>query len=197
MYLTTVALLFDDIEPEMSKKDKEVFQSFAHAQVSVTNEVFHHLKINKFLFCPTQYCSSRAVPDVKNSEYLNTLGQQLEMSINILWTGEKVISKELTIESIQNITEVLKRKPIIWDNIFANGKILVSILKICIIFYKCTDYDQKRIFLGPYSGRSPELISLLRGVLANPNCEFNANVIGIATLAYWAQCSTDTKIRSQ
>lgn len=28
------ALLFDDIEPEMSGADKEVFQSFAHAQVS-------------------------------------------------------------------------------------------------------------------------------------------------------------------
>ncbi len=27
------ALLFDDIEPEMSEADKEVFQSFAHAQV--------------------------------------------------------------------------------------------------------------------------------------------------------------------
>ena len=34
------ALLFDDIEPEMCKQDKEVFQSFAHAQVSVTNEIF-------------------------------------------------------------------------------------------------------------------------------------------------------------
>lgn len=27
------ALLFDDIEPDMSPADKEVFQSFAHAQV--------------------------------------------------------------------------------------------------------------------------------------------------------------------
>lgn len=30
---TAFALLFDDIEPEMSEADKEVFQSFAHAQV--------------------------------------------------------------------------------------------------------------------------------------------------------------------
>uniref|UniRef100_A0A336LRR3 protein O-GlcNAcase n=1 Tax=Culicoides sonorensis TaxID=179676 RepID=A0A336LRR3_CULSO len=171
-----VALLFDDIEPEMSKKDKEVFQSFAHAQVSITNEIFHHLKINKFLFCPTQYCSSRATPDVINSEYLSTLGSQLDPGIDILWTGTKVITKELTIECIQEIAEVLKRKPLIWDNIFAN------------------DYDQKRVFLGPYNGRSPELIPLLRGVLANPNCEFNANFIGISTLSHWVHCSSDTKI---
>lgn len=71
------ALLFDDIESEMSKADKDVFQSFAQAQVSVTNEVYNHLNSPRFLFCPTQYCSSRAVPSVKNSEYLQTIGSTL------------------------------------------------------------------------------------------------------------------------
>lgn len=172
------ALLFDDIEPEMSKSDKEVFQSFAYAQVSVTNEIYNHLNCPRFLFCPTQYCSSRAVPTVKQSEYLNTLGSKLIQSIDIMWTGPKVISKLLTVECIQEITEVIKRPPVIWDNLHAN------------------DYDQKRVFLGPYSGRSPELIPLLRGVVTNPNCEFHANAIAIQTLAFWSKCSADTKISS-
>ncbi|XP_049287177.1 protein O-GlcNAcase [Anopheles funestus] len=172
------ALLFDDIEPDMSKPDKEVFQSFAHAQVSVTNEIFNHLNCPRFIFCPTEYCSSRASPTVKQSEYLNTLGSKLVKAIDILWTGPKVISKVLTIESIEEITEVLKRPPVIWDNLHAN------------------DYDQKRVFLGPYSGRSPELIPLLRGVVTNPNCEFHANAIAIQTLAFWSKCSADTKISS-
>lgn len=43
------ALLFDDIEPEMCKQDKEVFQSFAHAQVSVTNEIF---QVSDFFLIP-------------------------------------------------------------------------------------------------------------------------------------------------
>ena len=47
------ALLFDDIDTDMCVADKEVFQSFAHAQVSITNEVFQHLGQPKFLFCPT------------------------------------------------------------------------------------------------------------------------------------------------
>lgn len=72
------ALLFDDIESEMSKSDKDVFQSFAQAQVSVTNEVVSHLNNPKFLFCPTQYCSTRAVPTVAQSEYLNTIGSKLD-----------------------------------------------------------------------------------------------------------------------
>lgn len=87
------AILFDDIDPEMSGADKEVFQSFAHAQVSVTNEVFAHLSQPRFMFCPTQYCSTRAVPNVQTSEYLNTIGQKLAPEIDIMWTGPKVISK--------------------------------------------------------------------------------------------------------
>lgn len=55
----------------------------------------------------------------------------------------------------------------IWDNIHAN------------------DYDQKRLFLGPYKGRSTELIPRLKGVLTNPNCEFEANYVAIHTLATW------------
>lgn len=78
------ALLFDDIEPEMSKADKEVYQSFGHAQVSVTNEVYNHLNCSRFLFCPTQYCSTRAQPSVTNSEYLNTIGSKL-VQVNVWW----------------------------------------------------------------------------------------------------------------
>ncbi|XP_072935838.1 protein O-GlcNAcase [Epargyreus clarus] len=170
---TCFALLFDDIEPEMSESDKLIFQSFAHAQVSVTNEIHQHLGCPRFLLCPTQYCSTRAVPTVNSSEYLNTLGTKLSQQIDIMWTGPKVISKTLTTECIEEITQVLRRPPVIWDNLHAN------------------DYDQKRIFLGPYCGRSPELIPLLRGVLTNPNCEYNANMIPIRTLAHWASCSLD------
>ena len=63
------ALLFDDIEAEMSKPDKEAFQSFAHAQVSITNEIYQHLGQDKFLFCPSQYCTARAVPTVGTLAY--------------------------------------------------------------------------------------------------------------------------------
>ncbi|XP_060650995.1 protein O-GlcNAcase [Drosophila nasuta] len=172
------ALLFDDIESELSKADKEVFQTFANAQVSVTNDIFTHLSGPKFLFCPTQYCASRAVPSVVDSEYLNTLGSKLNNDIDILWTGDKVISKIITIESVREITEILRRPPVIWDNLHAN------------------DYDQKRVFLGPYSGRSPELIPHLRGVMTNPNCEFYGNFVAIHTLAFWSRCSIDSKMNS-
>lgn len=167
------ALLFDDIEPEISQTDKEVFQSFGHAQVSVTNEVYQNLNQPRFLFCPTEYCTARAVPNIQNSDYLNTIGSKLMPGIDIMWTGSKVVTKVVTVQSIQELSEVLRRKPVIWDNLHAN------------------DYDQKRLFLGPYSGRSTELIPNLRGVLTNPNCEFEPNFIAIHTLAQWSKCTAD------
>ena len=48
------ALLFDDIEQELSLPDKQDFDSFADAQVVITNLVYEHLgNPDLFLFCPT------------------------------------------------------------------------------------------------------------------------------------------------
>ena len=83
-----------------------------------------------------------------------------------------MISKTISLSSILEVSDVLKRKPLIWDNLHAN------------------DYDQRRLFLGPYVGRSPSLIPYLAGVLTNPNCEYTVNFVAIHTLAQWSKCST-------
>uniref|UniRef100_A0A672QW85 protein O-GlcNAcase n=1 Tax=Sinocyclocheilus grahami TaxID=75366 RepID=A0A672QW85_SINGR len=162
------ALLFDDIDHNMCPADKEVFSSFAHAQVSITNEIFQYLgEPEIFVFCPTEYCGTFCYPNVSQSPYLRTIGEKLLPGIEVLWTGPKVVSKDITVESIEEVTKILRRAPVIWDNIHAN------------------DYDQKRLFLGPYKGRSTELIPRLKGVLTNPNCEFESNFVAIHTLATW------------
>uniref|UniRef100_A0A665UXZ9 Protein O-GlcNAcase n=1 Tax=Echeneis naucrates TaxID=173247 RepID=A0A665UXZ9_ECHNA len=146
------ALLFDDIDHNMCPADKEVFSSFAHAQVSITNEIYQYLgEPEIFLFCPTGTYLS----------FVTTLTDSL------LLFSPKVVSKDITVESIEEVSKILKRAPVIWDNIHAN------------------DYDQKRLFLGPYKGRSTELIPRLKGVLTNPNCEFESNFVAIHTLATW------------
>lgn len=162
------ALLFDDIDHNMCPADKEVFSSFAHAQLSVTNEIYQYLEEPEhFLFCPTEYCGTFCYPNVAHSPYLKTVGEKLLPGIDVLWTGPKVVSKDISVDSIEEVTKILKRSPLIWDNLHAN------------------DYDQKRLFLGPYKGRSTELIPRLKGVLTNPNCEFEGNFVAIHTLATW------------
>lgn len=112
-------------------------------------------------------------------------------------SGPKVVSHKISVESIEEVTTVLKRAPVIWDNIHAN------------------DYDPQRFFLGPFKvyrnrissavfirsflnvtplvfvqDRPSELIPKLRGVLTNPNCEFYLNFVAIHTLATWCKSST-------
>uniref|UniRef100_UPI003AABEF67 protein O-GlcNAcase n=1 Tax=Centroberyx gerrardi TaxID=166262 RepID=UPI003AABEF67 len=168
------SLLFDDIETEMCPADKQAFSSFAHAQVAVTNEVYQHLgQPETFLFCPTDYCAAFCTPNVSQSSYLHTVGEKLLPGIDVLWTGPKVVSHQISVESIDEVSSVLKRAPVIWDNIHAN------------------DYDPQRLFLGPYKDRPAELIPKLKGVLTNPNCEFYPNFVAIHTLATWCKSTAD------
>uniref|UniRef100_A0A8C6KPW5 O-GlcNAcase n=1 Tax=Nothobranchius furzeri TaxID=105023 RepID=A0A8C6KPW5_NOTFU len=83
------ALLFDDIDHNMCPADKEVFSSFAHAQVSITNEIYQYLgEPETFLFCPTEYCGTFCYPSVSQSPYLRTVGEKLLPDIDVLWTAD-------------------------------------------------------------------------------------------------------------
>uniref|UniRef100_A0A8C5H6B7 protein O-GlcNAcase n=1 Tax=Gouania willdenowi TaxID=441366 RepID=A0A8C5H6B7_GOUWI len=168
------AILFDDIDHSMCQADSEAFASFAHAQVTVTNEIYRFLgEPPVFLFCPTEYCSSLCSPSVSKSSYLQTIGEDLLPDITVIWTGSKVISRRLSVESVAEVESVLQRPPLIWDNLHAN------------------DYDSRRLFLGPFKDREPQLRHHLRGLLLNPNCEFEANYIPLHTLGSWHRAGNE------
>ncbi|CAF4180945.1 unnamed protein product, partial [Rotaria magnacalcarata] len=86
-----------------------------------------------------------------------------------LFLGSKVISRRISVSHILSVNTVLQRRVTIWDNL--NAK----------------DYDQRRLCLGPFSGRSSNLSSRLSGMLSNPNCEFELNFIPLHTLGQWYQ----------
>ena len=79
----------------------------------------------------------------------------------------------ITTHTIETLSTVLRRRPVIWDNIHAN------------------DYDQRRLFLGPYDGRPVQLYKTLRGMLTNPNCEYEVNFVAVHTLASWLRCARE------
>jgi hypothetical protein len=175
------AILFDDIDNQMKPIDQKCFSSFAHAQTHVTNSLYQHFKgsVKYFFFCPTEYCTKFSIKasklDIKNenefklesSEYLTTIGKNLNTNIDILWTGPGIVSVEISVEHIKEVIAVLQRKPLIWENFHAN------------------DYDKFRMFLGPLKSRPIELRSYLKGIMTNPNCEFECNFNAVYTLSYW------------
>lgn len=162
------AVLFDDISPELSEADRQRFGTPAAAQAHVANEVLGWARKwtddAHVLFCPTEYCGRFASPSVAESPYLRTLGERLHPDIEVFWTGPEIISEEISLESIRELQRVLRRKPILWDNLHAN------------------DYDMRRLYCGPYSGRPPALRDEITGILQNPNCQFEANFIPVRTL---------------
>lgn len=95
----------------------------------------------------------------------------LFLDIAVIWTGSLVVSKRIQTKELRELSTFLKHPIVLWDNLHAN------------------DYDQRRIFIGPYCGRPLALRrkGLLKGVLTNPNCEFEANYVALHTLAQWSR----------
>jgi protein O-GlcNAcase / histone acetyltransferase len=124
---------------------------------------------SRFAFCPTPYCGRMAARKLGGDGYLVTIGRELVPVIDILWTGPDIVSRTITAAHVEELQSVLHRKPVIWDNLHAN------------------DYDARRFFCGPYSGRPFELRRAVGGLLSNPNNEFPLNYVPLRTLAEFAR----------
>lgn len=170
------AVLFDDIPDAMTEADRARFGSFAAAQAFAANEAARAVG-GKFLFCPTPYCGRMARRKLGGADYLRILGRELDAEIEILWTGPEIISAEISVGDVEEVTAQIGRKPMIWDNLHAN------------------DYDGRRFFCGPYSGRAAGIREKVSGILSNPNCEFPLNYVALRTLGMFAQADPSWNAR--
>lgn len=165
------ALLFDDIPAVLHPEDQARFPSHAHAQSETANRLREALQRicsdSSLWFCPTEYCGRMAGNRPADSPYLRVLGERLHPEIAIFWTGREIIAETLGGPEIEELAQVLRRKPLIWDNLWAN------------------DYDVRRVHLGPFTGRDASLAHRCSGIVINPNCEFEANFMPIMTFARW------------
>lgn len=173
----TFAILFDDIPENLSKQSKNQFKTFAGAQSYLTNKLFAEIKkwdpSIRLLFCPTEYCDAFTPSGIEQSVYLKELGETLDKEIDIFWTGERIIPPTITVDEMIRLKHIIKRKPIIWDNLFAN------------------DYDVRRIYFGPFEHREKTILGHLNGFLLNPNIEYWANIIPILSFGRFVQNPDD------
>jgi hypothetical protein len=75
------------------------------------------------IFCPSYYSDDKILDRVfgeRPTGYLEKLAQDLEPSISVIWTGPEVISKEISLDHLKRVESILKRKPFLWENLFAN-----------------------------------------------------------------------------
>jgi len=170
------SLLFDDIPDHLDTEDIRRWGSLASAQAHVANALFKWTRERRpdarFLFCPTPYCGRMAERKLGGERYLLIIGRELLPEIDVFWTGPEIISREITVAHAREMQTILRRKPLIWDNLHAN------------------DYDGRRFFCGPYAGRPPELRDAVAGLLTNPNCEFPLNYVPLRTLAEFVRAAS-------
>ncbi len=106
---------------------------------------------------------------VHDSAYLAQLRGGVPTDVPIAWTGPYVVNDHIQVEHARSWTEMMHgRTPLLWDNTPTNDAVMAD-----------------RLFLGPLSGRDPDLPAHLCGYLANPMLQARASVPPLVSAAAW------------
>ncbi|NRB43122.1 MAG: beta-N-acetylglucosaminidase domain-containing protein [Pseudomonadales bacterium] len=109
--LSGISILFDDMWGDDAQ--------LAPLQVEISHFIADELGIDQVSICPSYYSFDPVLEQLfgaRPANYWQSLGQDLDASINIFWTGDKVISESYSANSLLAISELFQRQPIIWDN---------------------------------------------------------------------------------
>ncbi|MGK0291250.1 MAG: hyaluronoglucosaminidase [bacterium] len=106
-----LAILFDDMKGD--------FPNLAKTQIEILHKTKEISTAKHLIMCPTYYSFDPILEKVFGKQpegYLENLGEMLDPEIQIFWTGEKVCSKDYSTKHLQTVSQILKRKPFLWDN---------------------------------------------------------------------------------
>ena len=160
--LDRLAILFDDM--------KGGLPGLARMQVDIAHLIRDHARARHFAICPTYYSYDPVLDQIfgkRPATYLEELGQKLDPEIDIFWTGEVTCSKSYPPEHIREVSALIARKPLLWDNYPVNDG-----PKMC-----------KFLHLRAFEGRPRELSGLLSGHAVNPMNQPVLSRIPMLTLA--------------
>ena len=106
-----LGILFDDLRGD--KPD------LATRQAEIVDWVASRTSASRIVVCPSYYANDPVLDRVfgdRPDRYLEQLGELIDPSIEIFWTGEEVCSRAFSIGHLERIAEKLRRKPFLWDN---------------------------------------------------------------------------------
>lgn len=154
------AVFFDDISGEGTNPNKQA------ELLNYIDEKFVKVKpdVTPLVMCPTEYNKSWSNP---KGNYLTTLGEKLNPSIQIMWTGDRVIS-DITKDGIAWINARIKRPAYIWWN------------------FPVSDYVRDHLLLGPVYGNDTQIADQMSGFVTNPMEHAEASKIAIYSVADYA-----------
>ena len=154
------AVFFDDISGEGTDPVR---------QAELLNDIDNHFvkvkgDVTPLIMCPTEYNKSWSNPA---KGYLTTLGTKLNPSIQIMWTGDRVIS-DITEEGLKWINEKIQRPAYIWWN------------------FPVSDYVRDHLLMGAVYGLDTHIGKQMSGFVTNPMEHAEASKIAIFSVADYA-----------
>jgi len=151
---SVVVLCFDDL-PVLHAAQNH--QAIAHA--------VHSAFALPVWIVPTHYAGCHA------SEYLTALCDGLHGDIEVMWTGNTVVTDEITADQSRQRARVTgDRQPLVWDNIPVNDARMRS-----------------HLHMGPFMGRDTDLLETCSGFLWNPMEEYAASRPTLFSAAAWCR----------
>ncbi|MGW4029077.1 beta-N-acetylglucosaminidase domain-containing protein [Streptomyces sp. NPDC004838] len=152
-------------------RDAEVFgtgpESAARAQARVARAVARHLAerhpgAEPLSLMPTEFYQEG------DTKYRRALANALDGRVQVAWTGVGVVPRTITGRELARAREAFAHPLVTMDN------------------YPVNDYEQDRIFLGPYTGREPGVAAGSAALLANAMAQPSASRIPLFTAADFA-----------
>jgi hypothetical protein len=155
-------VLFDDLpagNPQLAEN-----------QLAVVNDIRAQLPQVKLAVCPSYYSFDPILEELFGrcpDNYFADLGAGLAPDIDLLWTGNRVISEAYSEEDMARATALLGRKPLLWDNYPVNDGRKTS----------------RFLHLAPFTGRPWQLSAWCAGHMVNPMNQFHLSGLVLPTLA--------------
>lgn len=161
------AVFFDDISGAQVNADKqaELLNYIDDNFVKPKKDVL------PLILCPTEY--NKSWSNIEKG-YLPTLGEKLNPSIHIMWTGDRVIS-DIDVQGLEWINKHIKRNAYVWWN------------------FPVSDYVRDHMLLGPSYGLDTEAEGMMSGFVSNPMEHAEASKIAIYGVADYSWNIADYK----
>src|SRR5690606_15384834 len=106
-----LAVLFDDMRGDLP--------DLAPRQAEIIDWIAERTRAARLIVCPTYYSDDPVLDRVfgrRPENYVEQFGELVHRDIDIFWTGEEVLSREISVAHVKRVTAQLGRKPFLWDN---------------------------------------------------------------------------------
>jgi N-acetylmuramic acid 6-phosphate (MurNAc-6-P) etherase/ribosomal protein S18 acetylase RimI-like enzyme len=167
------AVFFDDVNLPLGDAASAAWCAAAQTQARACRAILDEWPdVPLVMLCPSAYHANDPRP--QTDAYFTALGEQLSPRVDVLWTGDQIVSRVILRASVAKINRLLRRRVLIWDNVSTN------------------DYDVTRAFLAPIELRSPSLLCggddapHVRGVLLNNPVSAALFDVPLMSLAHFA-----------